>query len=768
MRNMNIKTFLSIFFILVITSTTFSQTIEEKKLKIRKKKEAKSLEVGDDLKSCLNEMQETKIKIKILIDEAKDKYEKKRASQEFQVTLQEMNELKQKLLHLQEKWKAISNQATDEELYNIWHQPQTTLLDLITDFSTQSIYILPSHLYSLPISISSNLKIPKSASDETLDLILSSSGFGIKSINPFLKSVFILKDPNLNISSIVCEEEELNLQNSSCKVCFVMECKNDTHFTAHQFFIRFANQEITKVHLINKTLFLIGKPGDIKDLISMFKALDLENDKKVFKIISLNKLPAKEVQSILKLFFSDEKDVKNLKPGDIAPLSLDIQALEQPNSAIFLSGSKELVEKAEEMLGQIESQILDPKEKAIFHYTCKHAEPEELAQVLEHVYKLLKQEKSLLKDSKGASQGKKELSFAKNDDSKLSVEPKPIRTDSKTESKTDSIKNFVVDPKCGSIIMVIEKEFLSEIKDLIKKIDIPKKMVRIEVLLFEKKTTSEDRFGLNLLKMGSSASSSNQTNLTWQDNSANGSGKGILSFFLSRGQKNALPAFDVAYNFLLSQEDIQINACPSITTINQTPAKIALVDEISINEGVVAFDDKSAMQKDSFKRAQYGITIEITPTIHEESEGDSKENRFVTLQTDIIFDTTKSNKDFKPEVTRRNIKNQVRIQDGQTVILGGLRRKTTSDAKDFIPFLGEIPGFGKLFSETKLQDSQTEMFIFITPKIIEDISSNEMLALDDLHKRPGDLPQFLDCLNESKACSKQKLFSKTLKLLLKD
>ncbi len=82
----------------------------------------------------------------------------------------------------------------------------------------------------------------------------------------------------------------------------------------------------------------------------------------------------------------------------------------------------------------------------------------------------------------------------------------------------------------------------------------------------------------------------------------------------------------------------------------------------------------------------------------------------------------------------------MRIADGQTVILGGLRRKSTQDTKDSIPFLGEIPGIGKLFSSTEITDNSTEMFIFITPKIIADpIEDAERLKMEELKKRPGDV-----------------------------
>ena len=121
------------------------------------------------------------------------------------------------------------------------------------------------------------------------------------------------------------------------------------------------------------------------------------------------------------------------------------------------------------------------------------------------------------------------------------------------------------------------------------------------------------------------------------------------------------------------RENIQLNAAPSIITVNQTPATISIVEEISINNGAAPVDtNKGIAFEKSFSRAQYGITLVLTPTIHlpDNSEKDTEEKGFVTLQTDITFDTTKPSHDDRPLVDKRHIENEVRVLDGETVVLG--------------------------------------------------------------------------------------------------
>jgi general secretion pathway protein D len=221
---------------------------------------------------------------------------------------------------------------------------------------------------------------------------------------------------------------------------------------------------------------------------------------------------------------------------------------------------------------------------------------------------------------------------------------------------------------------------------------------------------------------------------------------------------------------MMTQEDIHLNAAPSVITVNQTPASISIVEEISINNGAAPINTSSGQIafENSFSRAQYGITIVITPTIHspdrEDKNGEGK--GFVTLQTNITFDTTKPSMNDRPLVDKRHIENEVRVVDGQTVILGGLRRKSSVDAEEKLPFFGELPGIGKLFGTTKLTDNNTEMIFFITPKIILD-PQEELIQLrtEELKKRPGDVPEFLQKVIEARNKEKRKFFENSLKLL---
>ncbi|MBI3508945.1 MAG: type II secretion system protein GspD, partial [Chlamydiia bacterium] len=322
----------------------------------------------------------------------------------------------------------------------------------------------------------------------------------------------------------------------------------------------------------------------------------------------------------------------------------------------------------------------------------------------------------------------------------------------------------VVDPKTTSILMVVTREELTKLKAILKKLDTPKRMVQLDVLLVEKKLHDRQQIGIDLLRFGTAASHSEVNSMVF-DTEELAVNKGILNFLFSRKGSHG-PPMDLTYSFLLAQEDVKINANPSVLAVNQTAATVSITEEISINNGAIQLDTTGGVTiEQSYTRAQYGITIVLTPTIHLPEEG-GEDKGFVSLKTNLEFDTTKYTTNDRPPVTRRHIENEVYIADGETIILGGLRRKIEEERREKIPFLGDLPGVGKLFGATKSTSHDTEMFIFITPKIIHNpIDDLRRIRQAEYCRRAGDIPEFLELLDKARTQERKSLFNNTLQML---
>ena len=705
--------------------------------------------INEELVFLKNELQNKVKDVNFLFfNDAKDS--------EYEKLLNSIKAIREKIKDLEENFRkdAICDSMKTDEGYAFWDQGETTIAQLIMEYGSQDfLYVVPQELSTIKLNLFSTIPIPRESFDDILKLILTHNGIGIKKLNPFLHQLYILKQDPSYIQAIINDPKDLNFLDDAAIVCYIISPKIEQLSAMQTFLERFSDLKQTSIQTIKSNIVVIGSKGTLERLINLQQAVFKNTDGKIIRVISLEKVAPQEAEKVLQAFFSQPQKARpSFYQNAIDELSIVVQG-----SSLILIGESPLVDRAENIISDLEKQLDDPSEMVIFWYTCKHSDPTEIAEVLEKIYFSMS---GATIEEKTKVEAQKPAQINAN----LPVQPKffePKKTLTTKESKTLT-NNFIADAKTGSILMVVKKDELNKLKSILKKLDEPKKMVQIDVLLVERKVQDRKQTGVNLLKIGS-AKNSNETAISF-DASSSSKRKGLFDFILSRS-KSFIPSFDLTLSFLMAQDDMYIADCPTILAVNQTPATISIVDEISINNGAIQVDTSAGAKfEKAFSRAQFGTTIIMTPTIHL-SDDEDLSNGFVTLQTDVSFDTTKSSANDRPAVTRRHIENEVRVANGETIILGGLRRNTGEEGSEKIPFLGEIPGIGKFFGTTKNATSTSEMFIFITPNIIIDPKLDlKQQRQKILEKRQGDIDEFLEKLENAKKQEKNKLFEKSLKL----
>ena len=791
-----------------LTLPLHAQTIAEKKANLQESSSDLDPESEQYLKVYNDEMTEIQRQLKALYNQANELYQQNGPEGDYETLLKQINELKQKHLAMENTWRDKVSRHTMQETYGLWLAPETTLEQLVIDYGSQDyVYLIPAEVGSVKLSVDSNLPIPRASWSEMLELILSQNGVGIRTLSPFLRQLYFLKTNNSILTAITNQRKELDVLPAEARVGFVLSPEPSEVRRAYVFLEKFLDQVTTSLHMIGRDILIIGSVSDVQHLLMLYDFVATNRGDKEYQLVPLFKINAPEMAKILEAVFDHEESTPVASSGTAgggAPAmamprlndgnGLQIIALENMAQSLFLVGTKGEIRKAEEVIRKVENQLSGAREKVVFWYTTKNSNAEELAEVLQKVYYLMAtsgvgfdqpphngvQVKTDQKNDQNINittqnpplTGNQIYTESFYQDGGYVINPAPAQPGLiKEQPVNEDRDNFIVDAKTGSIVMVVEADILPKMKDLLKKLDVPKKMVQIETLLFERRVTNETNYGMNLLKIGAAAANINATSFIFNNIVTPKDELGITQFLMSRKKSCCTPAFDLAYRFLLSQDDVQINASPSVLAVNQTPATISIVDEISINTGIFAVETSPNTLKDAFTRAQYGITIEITPTIHMGDENDNDDDEggvnTVTLDTDVTFDTIQPGGDrSRPDVARRHIVNQVQVPDGQTVILGGLRRKQLEDGRDGIPFISDIPYLGKLVSYTTLKEASTEMFIFITPKIVSDPAEDlAKIRCEQLSRRPGDLPIFLERLQDARIRDKFSLMHRSMRIL---
>ncbi|MBI2810777.1 MAG: type II secretion system protein GspD [Candidatus Melainabacteria bacterium] len=753
---------------------SFSQTIAEKMASAAPKSMDGPVNFDGMLKDVNTQLTALRTDLDSSYQKARALHAEGSKEEEFKELLVHVNAIKEQIQSLESKWHdaAVGESKREEEGYALWDQEETTLAQLVMEYGALDyLFIVPPEMAALKLNMHSNIPIPRESWNEMLEIILSHNGIGVKKINTYVRQLYILKQDPSAIQAIASSPAQLQWIPDRTRLFYVFTPPVEQVKSSFQFFERFADAKQTFIYQIGPKIAIISTKEEVNKLIDLYNTVWTNSQGKVSRVVPVNKMGVREMERILQSFFGEAIEKNRAPFGKIEQEGLNIFSLGQGN-ALILIGQEEVVARAEKIVKETEEQLQDPAEMTVYMYQCRHSNPEDLSKVLEKVYN------SLLSAS---TEGNKELdlSFASQgpqfktpipdgyppQNPPLVVAPPPLKTGNTASLEVEQGNDhFIADPKTGNLLMVVRRDALVKIKDLLRKLDVPKKMVQIEVMLFEKRIKNENSYGMNMLKIGSK-----KNHLQFKSDLAP-RGPGVLEFLIGHGKSKHFPAYDLALNFLMTQEDIQLNAAPSVITVNQTAATISIVEEISVNNGAAPVDtNKGIAFEKSFSRNNYGIIINMTPTVHMPDNDDplSEGKGFVTLQTNVTFDTTRNvNNDDRPLVDRRHIENEVRVLDGQTVILGGLRRKTSHDNEEKVPFLGDIPGIGKLFGSMRLSNHNTEMFIFITPTIVLDPEEQLIqIRTEEVKKRPGDIPEYLQRVVESQEKERKKYFQNSFKAL---
>jgi general secretion pathway protein D len=805
------KSFVLSLFFIALCSCLQAQTIQEKRAGLAVGITDLDPKLEAELIEANRQLEQKKEHLAELYADVYELYALDAPPEDYEELLQQVRQTKKEIREVNQRWQKLASQSAMTDIYALWHQPDTTIDQLVTDYGAQDyVYVMPPNIAEIKISVNSNIPIPQAAWENMLDLILTQNGIGIRELNPYLRELYLLDVESSPVNYITDKQDDLEYLPRNQRIAFLLTPDPSDVRRSWTFLNKFINPMTTRLEQFGREILIISQVGEIQDLLKLYNFAATEKNGKHYKLVPLTKIKAEEMAKVISAMFDHMSDVPVVLENDGAPPArpddgylvngLKIIILDTLSQAIFLVGTDDEIRKAEEMIHNIESKIAGGREKVVQWYRAKHSSAEDLAATLQQVYTAMMTQRIRMEERR-APNGVPDQMLSTTDVSQSQDvtynqierprEPFPIFNDSFYASGEPVIytppidpaaavhekpkdpkvtPNFIVDEKTGAVIMVVEKDLLPRLMQIVAKLDIPKKMVQIDVLVFERRTREHTDYGLNLLKIGGCASQSRLSCIDWNQPAA----LGLFQFLLSRPRTDGgFPAFDLVYKFLLTQENLTLNANPSVVTINQTPAEISIREEISLQTGInfIATTNANTPQN-TFKREQYGITITVTPTVHlwdEESEfPDTDDVDYITLETYINFDTiepTPQSPD-RPNVVRRVLKNEVLIADGQTVVMGGLRRKVANDGKQSIPFFGEIPGFGKLFSMNEMEDRTTELIVFMTPQIIHDPCVGiEKIKYQKVNERPGELPSFLYRLNESLEAYQRRAFAQTIKIL---
>lgn len=277
-------------------------------------------------------------------------------------------------------------------------------------------------------------------------------------------------------------------------------------------------------------------------------------------------------------------------------------------------------------------------------------------------------------------------------------------------------------------------------QEFLKTIDIPTPQVRIDAVVVEFKNNVDKEFGIRGGSDSRLVDSSYNFTPFPQTNRYGGSQafemgmsgkfiKGVVKdVFNSTGFIGDLPDdFFLMLRALESQDKAKVLAQPSILTLNGNKASID-VSETQYFKIVTGVGENYTSR---FQPIKFGIQLDIVPWI-------SQSGQITAEITPNISNSEKTNNEGYPNVSTRSITTTVRLNDGETLVLGGLIKNQETEYSYKVPFLGNIPIIGALFRHSGKNRIKSNLVVFITPHIVtkeDNVDLDRELEKYELHNK---------------------------------
>lgn len=311
--------------------------------------------------------------------------------------------------------------------------------------------------------------------------------------------------------------------------------------------------------------------------------------------------------------------------------------------------------------------------------------------------------------------------------------------DGKATKLSKDIK-VAADKATNSLIITARPDEFSTLEGTIKQLDILRKQVYIEALIMEVSSDASFSFGVNWAAGGSGgdtsvfgASNTGGGAITVPDNAGEVVGfpdGGTVGAILS----NAINIGGTPYsiqsiiNIAETDNNYKILATPQLMTLDNEKASVNVVDNIPFSKQTQTSNVNSDYASQSLDYKDVGVKLEIVPHIGERGTLRLEVKQEVSRVINSLVALSSTQNVIAPTTKKREVETVIQMQDNQTVVIAGLIGDDETDNEGKIPGLGDVPLFGWLFKQREEKDTTTNLFIFITPRIIDSYDESSSLA----------------------------------------
>lgn len=295
------------------------------------------------------------------------------------------------------------------------------------------------------------------------------------------------------------------------------------------------------------------------------------------------------------------------------------------------------------------------------------------------------------------------LNYAEANDIKKVID-KFLSSKGKVEAVEKKVGEGGGSKRSSYLIITDIPEKLAEIEKLISEIDQPAPQISIEAKFIETTISSDKIYGIDWsIRTAATATVPD----IGEEVAIPIMFKHLIVGKLSFAQMSA------ALELLQSEGKAKLLANPHTLTMDNQKATVEMVTKVPLLE--VRVDPETRERVYSWRERSIGIVLTVSPHLTK----DGTITMEIEPKVEAIIGWRTAGEQEVPIIATREGKTQVAAKDGEVIVIGGLKREQETKAETKVPILGSIPILGKLFTRTSIKKEESELLIFIIPRVIE-------------------------------------------------
>ncbi len=445
-------------------------------------------------------------------------------------------------------------------------------------------------------------------------------------------------------------------------------------------------------------LVITDVQSNIRRLLKIIDSLDLPGSGEQITVLPLKNAGAVEAAKALTTIFQADQTQRRGAAQNIRVMP------DERTNALIVVASEFYTNRIKQLLELLDREV--PKGDSAMHtYRLQNANAEDLAKVLVN----LPQKDA---DKSGTEKGK------------ASVLSKNIQ--------------IIADKATNTLVITAARDDYRVLEEVIKSLDVPRAMVYLEALIMEVSVNKSFKLGVEWRGMAKTASSTgvfagsgglssqtspggysiltdptyDSTTGTATASFPSGFSLGVVSSGITIGGVT-FPSIGAALQAIQQDQDIHILSTPQILTMDNEDAEI----RVGSNIPYITRQDTSSstVAYSTYEYKDVGVTLKVTPHINEDGFVRMKIGQEVTS---LVSQTSGTSSVLAPTTLKRAANTTVIVKDNTTVVIGGIIGDSSTNTNYGVPLLSKIPLLGYLFKSKSNVREQTNLFVFLTPRIV--------------------------------------------------